>query len=243
MSGKRDESVIEQQVLQWMQEDLAFQQVLLEAIGELLPAQLLEGCDLSGARSILEIGSGGGAWLRAVARRYPDLRCIGIEQDELLVKAANALSYRDGLPHAAFLAMDLNDITPALFPETSFDLVHLSFLGRYILTADYPKLTHTCVALCRPGGMVCWTEAELPVTTSAAFQRLIALICDALERAGRSFMSESMWELAELVAAHSGKPGADRSSYQRLQLGITPMLGRWLRRAPRGVRLQLLGNR
>src|SRR6266699_6903233 len=135
-------------------DDIRFQRVIVEEMGELLPAQLLEECDLSRARSILEIGCGGGEWLRAVARGHPDLQCIGIEQDEALVKAANALAYRDGLPHAAFLAVDLSDITPALFPETSFDLVHLSFLGRYILTADYPRLARMSAALCRPGGVV-----------------------------------------------------------------------------------------
>src|SRR5438874_724903 len=107
--------MIEQQVLQWVQEDLAFQHVFVEEMGELLPAQLLEEYDLSRARSILEIGCGAGEWLRAVARQYPGLQCLGIEQDETLVKAANALAYLDGLPHAAFLAVNLNDITLALF--------------------------------------------------------------------------------------------------------------------------------
>ena len=228
--------MIEQQTLQWVQEDLAFQHVLMEEMGELLPVSLLEECDLSRARSILEIGCGGAEWLRAVARGHPDLQCIGIEQDEALVKAANALAYRDGLPHAAFLAVDLSDITPALFLEMGFDLVQLSFLGRPILTADYPRLAQVSTALCRPGGVVCWTEAELPVTTSAAFERLTTLVCEALQRAGQSFIPESMWEGAELVAAYTGKAEVDRSSYQRRHLGITAMLGGWLRDAGCGTR-------
>ncbi len=48
-------------------DDLRSQHVLIEEMGELLPAPLLEACDLSRARSILEIGCGGGEWLRAVA--------------------------------------------------------------------------------------------------------------------------------------------------------------------------------
>ncbi len=221
--------MIEQQVLQWVQEDLAFQHALVEEMGELLPAQLLEECDLSHARSVLEIGSGAGEWLRAIARQYPDLQCIGIEQDDLLVKAANALAYRDGLPLVAFLAAEMSDISPSLFLEGGFDLVHLSFLGRYILTADYHALAQACASLCRPGGIVCWTEAELPSTTSPAFQRLTLLVLEGLQRAGQSFISEKMWELTELVAVHSGKAAVERSWYQRRHLGITPMLGRWLR--------------
>jgi ubiquinone/menaquinone biosynthesis C-methylase UbiE len=212
-------------------DDIRFQRVIVEEMSELLPAKLLAECDLSRAHSVLEIGCGTGEWLRTVARQYPDLQCIGIDQDELQVKAANALAYRDGLAQVAFLAHEINDLPPTLFPEASFDLVHLSFLGRYILTADYPALARMCAALCRPGGIVCWTEAELPITTSAAFERLTAFVCEALQRAGQSFISESMWEWAELVMARSGKPGVDRSSYKRRHLGITPMLGRWLRDA------------
>jgi hypothetical protein len=151
------------------------------------------------------------------------------------VKAANALAYRDGLAQVAFLAVEMNDISPELFPEGGFDLVHLSFLGRSILTADYPTLAQSCAALCRPGGMVCWTEAELPNTTSPAFQRLTSLVLEGLQRAGQSFIPERMWELTELGASCSGKAGIERSSYQRRHLGITPMLGRWLRDAGCGA--------
>jgi len=210
-------------------DDIRFQRVLAQEIGELLPAKLLAECDLSRARSVLEIGCGTGEWLRAVVRQYPGLQGIGIDEDELQVKVSNALASRDGLAQVAFLAHAINDLPPTLFPEGSFDLVHLSFLSRYILTVDYSALARTCAALCRPGGIMCWTEAELPITTSAAFERLTELVCKALQRAGQSFIPERMWEWTELVAARSGKPGLDRSSYKRRQLGITPMLGRWLR--------------
>jgi ubiquinone/menaquinone biosynthesis C-methylase UbiE len=227
--------VIEQQQMRRVQEDLEFQRILLEEMGELLPAKLLAECDLSRAGSVLEIGCGAGEWLRTVARQYPDLQCIGIDEDVPQVKVANALAQRDRLAQAAFLVHEINDISLPLFPQGSFDLVHLSFLGRFILTTNYPVLAQVCAALCRPGGMLCWTEAELPITTSAAFERLTALVCEALQRAGQSFIPESTWEWAELVAASSGKPGVDRSSYERRHLGITPMLGRWLRDAGCGA--------
>src|SRR6266699_3866207 len=142
-------------------DDIRFQHVIVEEMGELLPAKLFAECDLSRPSSVLEIGCGTGEWLRAVAQQYPGLQCIGIDEDELQVKAANALAYRDGLAQVAFLAQKINDIPPTLFPKGSFDLVHLSFLSRYILTADYSALAHTCAAQCRPGGIMCWTEAEL----------------------------------------------------------------------------------
>jgi predicted O-methyltransferase YrrM len=221
-------------------EDIRFEQVIVEEIGALLPGQLLAACDLSHARAVLEIGSGAGAWLRAVARQYPDLQCIGIDQDERLVKVANALAQRDHLAQVAFLAHELNDLSPTLFPEASFDLVHLSLLGRSILTANYPALAQTGAGLCRPGGIVCWTEAELPITNSPAFERLTALVLEALQRAGQSFIPERMWEWAAYFAPRPEKTGLDRSTYQRRYLGITAMLGRWLRDAGCGTPPEIL---
>jgi ubiquinone/menaquinone biosynthesis C-methylase UbiE len=220
-------------------DDICFQRVIVEEMGELLPAKLLAECDLSHGESILEIGSGAGEWLRAVARVYPHLQCIGIDQDELMVKVANALAHRDHLAQVAFLAQEFDDMLPTLFPQGSFDLIHLSLLGRYILTANYPALAQTCTALCRPGGIVCWTEAELPITTSPAFERLTSLVCEALQKVGQSFIPERMWEWAEHFAARSGMTVIERSSYKRHSLGITPMLGRWLRDAGCGAQPEM----
>ena len=212
--------------------------VIVEEMGELLPAQLLSECDLSKAESILEIGSGAGEWLRAVAHRYPHLQCIGIEQDACMVKAANVLAQRDHLAQVAFLTQELDEMLPTLFPQGSFDLVHLSMLGRYILTANYPVLAQACAALCRPGGMMCWTEAELPITNSSACERLVSLICEAVQRAGQSFITEHMWQVAALFASHAGMGATGHSTYTRRHLGITMMLGSWLFDAGCGVHLE-----
>ena len=64
--------MIEQQELWCVRDDLEFQRVLLQEMGELLPAKLLEECDLSRARSALEIGSGTGR-----SRLDPYLDLIG----------------------------------------------------------------------------------------------------------------------------------------------------------------------
>jgi ubiquinone/menaquinone biosynthesis C-methylase UbiE len=219
-------------------DDIRFQRVIIEEMGKLLPAQLLAECDLSQARSILEIGSGAGAWLRAVAHRYPHLRCIGIDQDAGMVKAANKLAQRDHLTQVTFLEQELDEKLPTLLPQGSFDLVHLSMLGRYILTAKYPALAQACAALCRSGGIVCWTEAELPITNSPACELLISLICAAAQRAGQSFITEQMWQVAALFASHSGMAETGHSTYTRRHLGITMMLRGWLRDAGCGALLE-----
>src|SRR5690242_5602314 len=153
--------------------EVVFQERLIGEIGELLPAELIGACELENAGSVLNIGCGAGEWLRSLAREYPQLQCIGVDQDKGMVMIANAQAERDGLPQMRCLEVDINDIDPELFPLVKFDLVHLSFLSRYILTVDYAKLARTCASLCRPGGFICWTEAELPVTNSPAFERLV----------------------------------------------------------------------
>ena len=86
--------------------------------------------------------------------------------------------------------------------------------------------------------MVCWTEAELPITNSPTCERLISLICEALQWAGQSFISERMWQVAALSASRSGMGATGQSTYTRRHLGITMMLRSWLRDAGCGVLLE-----
>jgi hypothetical protein len=96
--------------------------------------------------------------------------------------------------------------------------LHLHLLARYIPSIDYPTLLSRCLAMCRPGGIVCWSEAELPMTASASFERLAALLCEALEGSGQRFMAKG---------THEEKT----SEFSRRYIGITPVIGGWLRQA------------
>lgn len=211
--------------------EVVFQEMVISEIGELLPAELIDACELENARSVLEIGCGAGEWLRSIAREYPQLQCIGVDQDQGMVMMANAQAEQDGLAQMRCFEADINDIDPELFPLVKFDLVHLSFLSRYMLTVDYAKLARTCMALCRPSGFICWTEAELPVTNSSAFERLTGLLCEVFDKTGKSFFPESMLELFALLAKGSEKERIGRAAYKRHHLGITPMPGFRLRKA------------
>jgi len=210
--------------------EVVFQERVIGEIGELLPAELIDVCELENARSVLEIGCGAGEWLRSIAQQYPQLQCIGVDQDKAMVMLANDQAEQDGLAQMRCFEADINDIDPELFPLVKFDLVHLSFLSRYMLTVDYAKLARTCASFCRPGGFICWTEAELPVTNSPAFERLVRLICEALDKAGRIFIPESMMEPSILQEQGARKRKIGKI-YKRHHLGITPMMGLWLREA------------
>ncbi len=131
--------MIEQQEQFHEQDDLEFQRLLTQEIGDLLPATLTRECDLSQAHAVLEIGCGPGYRLCEMARAYPHLSCIGLDQDEGQVRSANALAHQLGLTHTTFLARCLDNLSSTLFPTQVFDLVHLSLLGRYILTVNWKR--------------------------------------------------------------------------------------------------------
>jgi ubiquinone/menaquinone biosynthesis C-methylase UbiE len=201
-----------------------------EALGGLLPPDLLTQCDLSHAEAVLHLGCGSGFWLCELARAYPHLYGIGlVQQEPEQVHAANSRAQQEDLSRLAFLSQDLRDLAPVWFPELRYDLIHLSFLSRYALTLDYALLAKVCVALCRPGGWLCWTETELPITTSPAFERWRTLLCQGLQAVGQRFSVEPQQPMHQVDLS---------SSAERRELGITPLMGAWLRQAGCGRRAE-----
>jgi hypothetical protein len=65
-----------------------------------------------------------------MARAYPRLSCIGLDQDGGQISSANALAQQLGLTHTTFLAQRLDELfSSTSFPTQVFALVHLSLLG------------------------------------------------------------------------------------------------------------------
>jgi hypothetical protein len=64
----------------------------------------------------------------------------------------------------------------------------------------------------------------LPVTNSPAFERLVGLLCEALDEAGQSFIPKSLWELSALLAKSTGTMGVERAGFKRRHLGIISLL-------------------
>jgi hypothetical protein len=70
---------------------------------------------------------------------------------------------------------------------------------------------------------------EFPLTSSPAFEHLTLLVCRALQAAGQSFISSSFQQLEGVFDQWRPEAGQTVTSYERRQLGITPMMGSWLR--------------
>jgi len=176
--------------------------------------------DWTAMQTALDVGCGTGAWVSLLAQRYSHLDILGIDSDPAMLEMAQTLAFTHDVATVRFALQDVRSLDESNLPPDHFDLVHVAFLAEAILSVDYAALARSLFRLLRPGGVLVWTEAELPLTTSAACERLFALTLQALDHAEQTFLLPD-W----------------RAPYQRLAdpqrafLGITPLLGMWLRAA------------
>ena len=160
--------------------------------------------DLSKVKRVLDVECGAGGWVYDLAWRYPSLYVTGTDSRPNLVKEAQALAGRAG--NATILEQDIHSLSEQAVPPESFDLVHARFLVSKLLPQEYPPILASLVRRCRSGGLFVWEEPEFPLTNSPACERLYRLIQTALQAAGRAF-----------TPGHA--------------LGITAMMGNWLKEA------------
>jgi SAM-dependent methyltransferase len=101
----------------------------------------------------------------------------------------------------------MNVMEPLAFPDGSFALVNGRLLCGCMRPTAWPRLLAECRRLLKPGGIMRLTEMEEPLMSSLAFERLMALGCQALKQAGQSFSPDGR------------------------HIGITPVLLRLVRQA------------
>jgi SAM-dependent methyltransferase len=181
-----------------MQQD----RLLTEAMGGLLPE---EGISLPETGRVLDLACGPGGWLLELAFCFPRATLIGVDLSPAVVEYATAQARSRGLQNVHFQVMDVME--PLAFEDSSFDLINGRLLWGFMLPAAWPRLLAECRRLLRPGGFLRLTEMEEPLSTSPAFERLMALGCQALKRAGQSLSPDGR------------------------HLGITPVLPRLVRQA------------
>ncbi|MGB8346703.1 MAG: class I SAM-dependent methyltransferase [Ktedonobacteraceae bacterium] len=201
----------------WRQDLLA--RSLIRHLGGLVPDGIL---DRGQVQTVLDVGCGTGAWARTLARAHPHLDVLGIDCDMAALDMACNLAFTHDIPNARFAVQDIQLLDESSLPPNHFEVIHLAFLAEALLTVDYAALANSLIRLLRPGGVLVWTEAELPLTLSAACEQLFALTLQAIDHAGQSFF------LPDWGAPWVSLPG---NGTLRRHLGITPMLGMWLRKA------------
>jgi len=190
---------------------------LIRHLGGFTPGLAVEWAQ---AHAVLDVGCGTGAWARTLARTHPHLDVFGIDTDVAALEMAHTLAFSQDVANTRFALQDMRTLDASTLPSDHFDLIHLAFLAEALLTIDYAALTRSLMRLLRPGGVLVWTEAEFPLTTSAACERLFALTLQALDRAGQSFFLPAVCV-----------PWKTLAGPERTFLGITPRLCLWLREA------------
>ena len=177
--------------------------LLHRRLTELMGNVLLPLPDLSQVRRVLDVGCGVGAWAYEMAWRHPDMQVVGIDKSAFFIDQAQKHIFGN-LSNVTSMVQDMQHLEGEMFAPGSFDLIHMRFMVGDVTMQGFPPLIRALAQLCRPGGFFAWTEAEFPLTTSPAHERLCALVLHALQMVGRAFT-----------------PGNS--------LGITLCMSRWLR--------------
>lgn len=140
--------------------------------------------DLSKTHEVLDLACGPGAWVQAMAEQYPTMHVVGIDSSKYFIQRARTL-FAHTQQNMCYIEHDL--FTLDAFAPELFDLIHVSFLAGKISFQQFPALIQSVVRLCKPGGMIIWTEAELPITTSGACDEIESMLLSALLTTGRAF--------------------------------------------------------
>lgn len=129
--------------------------------------------------AVLDVGCSEGNWVLDLARKYPKLHVIGIDEDENALGAATRFARFHGISNATFLAMDA---TSALdFRDNTFDLVHMR-ATQFLYDPHFSTILAECTRILRPGGWLNIIEFEQGATSSPAFDRLLRLFNDTVRK-------------------------------------------------------------
>jgi SAM-dependent methyltransferase len=159
---------------------------LTRTMGGIFPEQ--EPSDLAGCRTVLDVGSGPGSWIVEAAHAYPEMKIVGIDINETMVKLATALALSQGLNNVHFETMDATG--PLDFASDSFDIVNARIMQGCMRTEHWPSFLQECLRITRPGGIIRLTEGDWGVTSSPACEQLLVALARAAYLDRRSFSAD-----------------------------------------------------
>src|SRR6266700_7789109 len=175
--------------------------LLTEGMGGVFP----ENAHLSGVNDILDIGCGPGGWVLDVAFEYAKVNVVGIDISEQMVEYARAHAEVQGMNNASFQVM--NALESLAFDDNSFDVVNARYIQAFMMKTSWAPLMKEIMRILRPGGRVLLTDGEWSISNSPAFEKMGAMLTHVGTVTGRSFSPDGR------------------------HVGVTPMLGRFLRDA------------
>jgi len=177
------------------------ERLLTRVMGGVFP----EHFDLSHVSHILDIGCGPGGWVLDVAFENAKINVVGIDISQQMVEYARAHAEAQGMNNASFQVM--NALESLAFDDNSFDVVNARYIHAFMMKTSWTPVMQEIMRILRPGGRVLLTDGEWSISNSPAFEKMGAMLTHVGTVTGRSFSPDGR------------------------HIGITPMLGRFLRDA------------
>lgn len=166
-------------------------------------------------QEILDLGCGTGGWLIELAHTVPPPSLlVGIDVNPAMLayatSQAQAQQVNDRIQWREMDALGVLD-----FPSETFALVNLRFGLSFVRTWDWPRLLNECQRVCKPGGAIRFTDADLRVrSSSAALTQVFDLIVAAFYRAGRLFTPQGDGLIRQLA------PLLERAGLQNVETRV-----------------------
>jgi len=177
------------------------ERLLTRVMGGVFP----EHFDLSHVSHILDVGCGPGGWVLDVAFEHPKINVVGFDISQQMVEYARAHAEAQGMNNASFQVM--NALESLEFDDNSFDVVNARYIQAFMMKTSWAPLMKEIMRILRPGGRLLLTDGEWSISNSPAFEKMGAMLTHVGTLTGRSFSPDGR------------------------HIGITPMLGRFLRDA------------
>ncbi len=130
---------------------------------------------------VLNVPSCSGDWVCDMAYQNPLMELVGIDPDPRRITFAQAQAEAQGISNATFLVGNLETLAP---PDQYYDLIHIRFLAALVRQKSWERVCANWWRLCRPGGLVMWTEMHIPETNSRAFTEWCDLVALSIEQEG-----------------------------------------------------------
>lgn len=137
---------------------------------------------------ILDVACGPGGWIRDVARLYPNVRLIGIDNNKLAIKYAKE---HEATKHNQHVAFEIADITERFNCHSNiFDFIYLRFLVDAVPKTKWVEILLECFRVLKPGGCIRLVESEagwIPSSAESKMAQSMDLLLEALWTYEKSF--------------------------------------------------------
>ncbi len=134
---------------------------------------------------VLDLACGPGGWVLDVARLLPEAQITGVDISVLMVNYGRATAKARGLHNAHFITANIKEPFP--FADNTFDLVNARYLVGVLTPGEWPAMLREALRVCRPGGVIRFTETEMPITNSLGTEKMTQILLNAFTVTGRNF--------------------------------------------------------